>query len=330
LIRFNLQRNFYFTHFFIFFSYFSAMLGTNKEGGFDMKQFFQNHRIFIVVVIAVAILCGGVVGAAVALRHDAGVFPNRVNAGNTTMNQNQTQDAGSPIEESTALQIALEHAGLQESDVTVLKNKLDRDDGVYEYDVEFLADGKKYDYTINAQSGDIRSYEIEANTIAGTADSNVIAEDAGSDAALQAALDHAGLQSSDVTVVKNHLDRDDGVYQYEIEFLTDTKEYDYTVSVDASQIYSYSISALPQTSSSAPSGSNAGTGEVLSEDAVVQIALEYAGLAQEDVTRQKCELDRDDGQTIYELEFLSGGMEYEFEIDAFSGAVLSFQTDRHD
>lgn len=297
-----------------------------------MKQFFQNHRIFIVVVIAVAILCGGVVGAAVALRHDAGVFPNRVNAGNAVMsqNQNQGQNTTSPIEESTALQIALDHAGLQESDVTVLKNQLDRDDGVYEYDVEFLADGKKYDYTINAQSGDIRSYEIEANTIAGSTNNNAVAADAGSDAALQAALDHAGLQASDVTVVKNHLDRDDGVYQYEIEFLTDTKEYDYTVSVDASQIYSYSISALPQAPSSAPAGGTSNTGDVLSEDAVVQIALEYAGLTQADVTRQRCELDRDDARTIYELEFLSGGMEYEFEIDAFSGEVLSYQTDRHD
>ena len=38
--------------------------------------------------------------------------------------------------------------------------------------------------------------------------------------------------------------------------------------------------------------------------------------------------DRDDGRTVYDVEFLSGGMEYDYEIDAATGAVRSFDTER--
>ncbi|MCD8129107.1 MAG: PepSY domain-containing protein, partial [Oscillospiraceae bacterium] len=38
-------------------------------------------------------------------------------------------------------------------------------------------------------------------------------------------------------------------------------------------------------------------------------------------------LDRDDGVYVYEVEFTVGWLEYEYEIDAASGSILSFEID---
>ena len=46
------------------------------------------------------------------------------------------------------------------------------------------------------------------------------------------------------------------------------------------------------------------------------------------MTFQKVELDRDDGRLEYELEFRSGRTEYEYTIDATTGAVLDAEVDR--
>lgn len=54
---------------------------------------------------------------------------------------------------------ALGHAGLTEADVTELTVDLDRDDGVLKYEVDFHHGGTEYDYDINAENGDIISYD---------------------------------------------------------------------------------------------------------------------------------------------------------------------------
>ena len=42
------------------------------------------------------------------------------------------------------------------------------------------------------------------------------------------------------------------------------------------------------------------------------------------------ELDEEDGILVYEVEFKSGNMEYSYEIDAASGAVLKHESERDD
>ena len=251
--------------------------------------------------------------------------------------QSGAEASGSVIGEDEALAAALKHAGLASGDVQVLKNKLDWDDGVQEYDVEFYTDSKKYDYTVNAQTGEIRSYEIDAirqqssapavsketSTPSSAPASSQNGSVIGEDAALTAALKHAGLASGDVQVLKNKLDWDDGVQEYEIEFYSGNTEYDYTVNAQTGAIRSYDAETHAPASSSQSSG-------VIGKDAALAAALKHAGLTSGDVSRTKVELDRDDGRTEYEIEFFSGGYEYDYTVNAADGTILEHQKEYDD
>ena len=55
-----------------------------------------------------------------------------------------------------------------------------------------------------------------------------------------------------------------------------------------------------------------------------QIALEYAGIAPADAQYLKAELDYDDGDAEYEIEWKVGTTEYSCDVDAVTGAILSY------
>lgn len=54
-----------------------------------------------------------------------------------------------------------------------------------------------------------------------------------------------------------------------------------------------------------------------------QIALKDAKLKESDVVFVKAKLDKDDGKKVYEVEFYRNNKEYDYEIDAKSGKILS-------
>ena len=62
-----------------------------------------------------------------------------------------------------AKSVALSDAGLSAASVTFTKAKLDREDGVRVYEIEFFTQDKEYEYEISATDGTIRSKDIERN-----------------------------------------------------------------------------------------------------------------------------------------------------------------------
>jgi len=71
-----------------------------------------------------------------------------------------TQDANI-ISKDDAKKIALEHAGVNETDAQRFRAELDYDDGISVYEVEFDANGLEYDYDINAKTGEIIEFSKE-------------------------------------------------------------------------------------------------------------------------------------------------------------------------
>ena len=66
----------------------------------------------------------------------------------------------------------------------------------------------------------------------------------------------------------------------------------------------------------------------VTREEAIQIALERVNLKEEAVTFTKIELDRDDGRQIWGIEFLSAGVEYDFDIDARTGRILDMDISR--
>ena len=65
----------------------------------------------------------------------------------------------------------------------------------------------------------------------------------------------------------------------------------------------------------------------ISADKAKKIALGDAKLAEKDVTFVKVELEFENNRLVYDVEFYSGNVEYDYDIDAVSGAIVSSDRD---
>ena len=57
------------------------------------------------------------------------------------------------------------------------------------------------------------------------------------------------------------------------------------------------------------------------------IALNHAGVSEGKAYDMEIELDDEDGTLVYEVEFKSGNMEYSYEINAATGAILKHEAE---
>lgn len=142
------------------------------------------------------------------------------------------QNAG--ISEEQAKEIALEDAGLTAEDVTAIRVKWEIDDGYEQYDVEFYAGGKEYDYTIDAVNGAIRGKDIDIEDDFLPADSGeIISEEAAVEIALQK------VPGATVENIRIKLDYEDGQQVYEGKIIYDLTEYEFEISASDGRILSW-------------------------------------------------------------------------------------------
>ena len=157
------------------------------------------------------------------------------------------------ITEEKAQEIALNHAGKKAEDVRILRMKLDYDDGMAVYEVEFFAgENEEYDYEISAWTGEIisRDYDAESRgerwakagaerreAAAGTA--ALTAEEAKA-----AALKDAGLKESQVEGLRVHQDWDDGRVVYEGKFYYHELEYEFEVDGNTGRLIDWDVESI--------------------------------------------------------------------------------------
>ena len=60
------------------------------------------------------------------------------------------------------------------------------------------------------------------------------------------------------------------------------------------------------------------------------IALNHAGVSENKAYDMEIELDDEDGTLVYEVEFKSGNMEYSYEFNAATGAILKHEAELED
>ena len=260
----------------------------------------------------------------------------------STVSQTGTASSKGYISVDEAKSAAYAHAGVSASDVVYVETDFDSEHGVMVYEVEFYAGNVEYEYDINAQTGEVVKY-AQQNTGTSIPSGTVSGDYIGETAAKEAALSHAGVSEADVCWLKADFDSDDGIYLYELEFAANGVKYDYDVNALTGDIVKFeqeqtgNLSGNGNGANGSGTGSGNGnqygsgdTGSFIGEAAAKSAALSDAGVSESDVTRIKCELDRDNGSYKYEIEFDVGRMEYEYEVDASTGAILKSEHDYDD
>lgn len=169
----------------------------------------------------------------------------------------------------------------------------------------------------------------------GNSGSGAGSADIGRDAALEAALNDAGVSEADTTRLKVSEDMDDGIKVYEIGFDVAEKEYDYEIQASDGAILSSDVetnegyTAAQNSTQSQQNADNAGTGTsdaAVSLEEATRIALDKVpGATEQDI---RINLDYDDGRHKYEGDIIYEQMEYDFEIDANTGEVIEWSEER--
>lgn len=262
----------------------------------------------------------------VSSQKDDGTQPLPTAGESVSINTPQPTDVSGRITEADAKQIALDHAGISESETDRLRVKLDYDDGVQEYEVTFYVGNREYDYDIDAATGTIRSFDSEIEDDYSIASAPSAAPAASSSSTIteaeakQIALDHAGVSESETERMRVKLGRDDGVQEYEVNFYVGNREYDYDINAATGEIRSYDSEIDDDYVSSTEAA-----GAAISEDeARATVVARVSGASASDV---RLYLERDDGRMVYEGELIYNGTEYEFQIDATTGDVLDWESE---
>ena len=233
---------------------------------------------------------------------------------------------GMGITEAEAKAKALAHAGVNESEITGYKCIRDRDDGVDVYEIEFYANNNEYDYEIAVATGEIIKSDVERHATSQPPTGTGITEAE----AKAKALAHAGVNESEITGYKCIRDMEDGIDVYEIEFKSGGYEYEYDVNAATGAIVKQKRERDDDyTPPTKPSGTD-GSGAAVSMEQARAIVLAHAGLTEADIRGYKCERDRDDGVDMYEIEFKSGGYEYEYDVNAATGSIIKFKREHDD
>ena len=159
----------------------------------------------------------------------------------------------------------------------------------------------------------------------------------GMDVARTAAEEYAGTTAVDSVTAEVDPELDESPAHYEVELQTAWGEFEYLVDAYTGKVLSgqkdllAAVSASNETTKpsgqkpSAPSG-----GADIGYAKAKSIALNHAGVSENKAYDMEIELDDEDGTLVYEVEFKSGGMEYSYEINAASGAILKHEAELDD
>ena len=159
----------------------------------------------------------------------------------------------------------------------------------------------------------------------------------GRDAAAYAAEQYAGTAALDSVTAEVDPELDESPAHYEVELQTAWGEFEYLVDAYTGKVLSgqkdLPTTVSAQNEAAKPSGQKpapSGAAQDIGYAKAKSIALNHAGVSESKAYDMDIELDEEDGKLVYEVEFKSGGMEYDYEIDAATGTILQQEAEKDD
>ena len=159
----------------------------------------------------------------------------------------------------------------------------------------------------------------------------------GKEAAAYAAEQYAGTTALDSVTAEVDSELDESPAHYEVELHAAWGEFEYLVDAYTGKVLSGQKNLL--TAASTPNETTkpsdqkldpSGTAQDIGHAKAKSIALNHAGVSENEAYDMEIELDDEDGTLVYEVEFKSGNMEYDYEINAASGAILKHEAEIDD
>lgn len=224
------------------------------------------------------------------------------------------------------------------------------------YEVKVNHNGVRYELTVDATTGSILGTEIEnpsstqqtLTTKQGTQAQVSITEERAK------AITSEHTKKNNLTYTRIKLSQDDdyaGALTYEIEAEADGIEYDIDINANTGQILKFEQKNITETGQQASSASTAQAAQpaeqqttapapapaqqaqaaTLSQASVKQIVASRTGVS--NLFYKKLHLTRDDDygyRPVYEVEAYAGNAEFDLEIDATTGQILSYSADIDD
>ena len=249
------------------------------------------------------------------------------------------------IGDEAAKSIALAAAQLSGTDTTSTAKLVQQNDILY-YEVDFSANGQDYHYAIDAMTGAIIESTGDAATAtpapaqpstSGSTSTPAPAQASTPQAAAGAtgkvdeneakriALADAGVQEADTAYLRVVQDIDDGILVFDVEFFVaaSSMEYDYEIDAATGTIRSKDFDSEGYAPAQAAPGTTAGATKT--EQEIRKIALaKVPGATDKHIQLM---LDNDNGRLCYEGKIIYNNMEYEFEIDAYSGDIREWSAE---
>ena len=150
----------------------------------------------------------------------------------------------------------------------------------------------------------------------------------GKDAAAYAAEQYAGTTALDSVTAEVDSELDEFPAHYEVEIRSQTgEEFEYKVDAYTGAILESKREAADGTEEPVVQPSNPAPSGDIGHAKAKSIALNHAGVSENKAYDMEIELDDEDGTLVYEVEFKFGGMEYSYEINAATGAILKHEAE---
>ena len=235
------------------------------------------------------------------------------------------------LNEEEAVNFAYLDAGVSSDDVISYTAERDKALGEYVYRINFSSEDATYSYVVDANHGDIIS-GIKENTGKGNIAPNNTSDNSNNPSL---SIHEENPENTEKKPGENS-QKDVNKDKTGDKPKTDDKS-GATGNIGGDAADKSSATKTDDTTKNTPSkkpdktesntNTSSDTKRYISVDKAKTVTLKQAGLTPAMVTFGKAVLKKDDGKIIYEIEFFTSSHEYEYEIDAYSGAILSQDVD---